>query len=123
MKRIIRDRRLTDEEAAHARAIRTEFASRPNEDQLRAMGYEGPMNLEEFMAFRKKAGDAPLTRQLQAAIAASGQSLYAVAQGSGVSAPSLQRFVLGERGITLETAAKVAAYLGLVLMPDLKAKK
>jgi hypothetical protein len=30
----------------------------------------------------------------------------------------LQRFVDGERGITLETAGKVAAYLGTVLLPD-----
>jgi hypothetical protein len=52
-----------------------------------------------------------------AAIAATGQSLYAIAQASGVAAPVLQRFVNGERGITLETARKLAAYLGLALMP------
>ncbi|HEX5102312.1 MAG TPA: helix-turn-helix domain-containing protein [Pirellulaceae bacterium] len=76
------------------------------------------MSLEEFLEWRKGAGDAPLTRQLQAAIAATGQSLYAVAQASGVAAPVLQRFINGERGITLETAGKLAAYLGLSLMPE-----
>ena len=37
---------------------------------------------------------------------------------SGVAAPVLQRFVNGERGITLETAGKLATYLGLALLPD-----
>jgi len=35
---------------------------------------------------------------------------------SDVSASVLQHFVSGERGITLETAGKVAAHLGLALM-------
>ena len=34
------------------------------------------------------------------------------------AAPVLQRFVNGERGITLETAGKLAVHLGLALMPD-----
>jgi transcriptional regulator with XRE-family HTH domain len=76
------------------------------------------MSIEEYLSWRKGAGDVPLARQLQAAIAATGQSLYAIAQASGVAAPVLQRFVNGERGITLETAGKLAAYLGLALMPD-----
>ena len=76
------------------------------------------MSLDEYLAWRKGAGDAPLASQLQAAIAATGQSLYAIAQASGVAAPVLQRFINGERGITLETAGKLAAYLGLSLLPD-----
>jgi hypothetical protein len=78
----------------------------------------GPMSIEEFLAWRQGAGDAPLARQLQAAIAATGDSLYSIAQGSGVAAPVLQRFVNGQRGITLDTAGKLAAYLGLALLPD-----
>jgi hypothetical protein len=80
--------------------------------------FEGPMSIEEYLAWRKGVGDVPLARQLQAAIAATGQSLYAIAQASGVAAPVLQRFVNGERGITLETAGKLAAYLRLGLMPE-----
>lgn len=86
---------------------------------LRKSGqYAGPMSIEEYLNWRKGAGDAPLAHQLRAAIAATGQSLYAVAQGSGVAAPVLQRFVNGERGITLETAGRIAAYLGLALLPQ-----
>ena len=119
--RVRRNRKLTAEEAAEIRAARAEFASRPSKrDLLQSADYAGPMSLDEYLAWRKGAGDAPLTKQLQAAIAATGLSLYAVAQASGVAAPILQRFVNGERGITLETAAKVADYLGLSLMPGSK---
>ncbi|MCL4207951.1 MAG: hypothetical protein KJ000_36150 [Pirellulaceae bacterium] len=36
------------------------------------------MSIEEYLAWRKGAGDLPLARQLQAAIAATGQSTHAV---------------------------------------------
>jgi hypothetical protein len=117
-RRIRRDRKLTAEEAARIREARAEYASRPSQRQLVESGeYAGPMSLDEYLAWRKGAGDAPLTRQLQAAIAATGQSVYSIAQASGVAQPVLQRFVSGERGITLETAAKLANYLGLSLLP------
>jgi plasmid maintenance system antidote protein VapI len=35
----------------------------------------------------------------------------AIAQGSGVSQSVVNRFVHGERGISLETAAKLGSYL------------
>ena len=121
LQRLRRERKLTADEVAQVRAARSEFASRPSKrDLLKSGDYAGPMSLVEYLAWRKGAGDAPLTKQLQAAIAATGQSLYAVAQASGVAAPVLQRFVNGERGITLETAAKVADYLGLSLLPTSK---
>ena len=117
--RIQRDRKLTAEEVARLRAVRDEFSSRPSKaDLLKSGEYVGPMSLEEHLAWRRSAGDAPLARQLQAALAATGQSLYAIAQASGVAGPVLQRFMNGERGITLETAGRLAAYLGLVLLPD-----
>ena len=119
--RIRRDRKLTTAEVERVREARKEFASKPSKAALINSGdYAGPMSLDEYLAWRKGAGDAPLTRQLQAAIAATGQSLYAVAQASGVAAPILQRFVNGERGITLETAGKLAAHLGLSLLPDVR---
>ena len=70
------------------------------------------------LLFRQGSGDVPLARQLQAAIAATGQSLNSIAKSSAVAAPVLQRFVNDERGITLETAGKIAAYLKSVLLPD-----
>ena len=106
-------------EAARLREARAEFSGRPTKAQLLQSGqYVGPMSIEEYLGWRKGAGDVPLAQQLQAAIAATGQSLYAIARASGVAAPVLQRFVNGQRGITLETAGRLAAYLGLALMPE-----
>ena len=122
-KRIRRDRRLSADEAEQLRAARAEFDSRPSKSELLASDeYAGPMSVEEYLEWRRGSADVPLARQLQAAIAATGQSLYSVAQASGVAPPVLQRFVNGERGITLETAGKLAAYLGLGLLPETKAK-
>ncbi len=119
--RVRRNRKLTPEEAARVREARAEFATKPTKAQfLAAADYVGPMSLEEYLVWRRGAGEAPLTHQLQAAIAATDESLYSIAQGSGVAAPILQRFVNGQRGITLETAGKVAAYLGLALLPERK---
>ncbi|MCI0360408.1 MAG: helix-turn-helix domain-containing protein [Planctomycetaceae bacterium] len=116
--RIRRERKLTPEEIARVRQARAEFADRPGQSKLLATDRAtGPMSIEEYLAWRERAGDAPLTQQLKAAIEATGDSLYSIAQGSGVAAPVLQRFVNGERGITLDTAGKLAAYLGLSLLP------
>ncbi len=118
-KRIRRESTVSADEANRLRAARAEFDSRPSRSELLASDhYVGPMSVEEYLEWRRGAGDSPLTRQLQAAIAATGQSLYSIAQASGIAAPVLQRFVNGERGITLETAGKIAAYLGLELMPE-----
>jgi len=118
-KRIRRNRRLNAGEVARLREARAEFSGRPSKAQLLQSGdYAGPMSIEEYLSWRKGAGDVPLARQLQAAIAATGQSLYSIAQASGVAAPVVQRFVNGQRGITLETAGKLAAYLGLALLPE-----
>lgn len=53
--------------------------------------------------------------QLRRAIKDSGQTEYAIAKESGVSQSIVNRFVSGERGISLETAAKLCAYLKLDL--------
>ena len=117
--RIRRDRKLTADEALKLRDARAEFDSRPTKSKLLESGeYAGPMSMEEYLSWRKTAGDLPLTRQLQAAIGATGQSLYSIAQATGIAAPILQRFINGERGITLDTAGKLAQYLGLALLPD-----
>lgn len=117
--RITRTRRLTPEEAASDRAIRAQFAHRPSKKQLLAAGeYVGPMSLEEYVQWRRNKTNPPLTKQLQAALKACNKTVYAIAKESGVSAPIIQRFLSGDRGITLETAGKLAAYLGLSLLPD-----
>ena len=53
--------------------------------------------------------------QLRKAIADSGETEYAIAKGSGVSQSVVNRFVHGERSISIDTAAKLCAYLGLTL--------
>ncbi len=58
-----------------------------------------------------------IVEQLRQAIANSGQTEYAIAKGSGVSQSVVNRFVNGERGISLETAAKLCSYLDLDLVP------
>ena len=117
--RIRKTKKISADEAARLRAVRSEYCSGPTSHQLLESGeYVGPMSIDEFLSWRKGAGSTPLIGQLKAAIAATPQSLYAISQGSGVAAPILQRFVNGERGITLETAGKVANYLGLVLLPE-----
>jgi plasmid maintenance system antidote protein VapI len=56
-----------------------------------------------------------LVDQLRAAIANSGQTQYRIAKESGVPQPVVNRFMTGERGIGLETASKLCAYLRLRL--------
>jgi plasmid maintenance system antidote protein VapI len=53
---------------------------------------------------------------LRNAILTSGQTEYRVAKESGVAQPILNRFLRRERGISLATAAKLAAYLRLRLV-------
>jgi plasmid maintenance system antidote protein VapI len=52
---------------------------------------------------------------LKQAIEASGETVAAISRGCGVAQPVLHRFVTGERDLTLRTATKLAAYLGLEL--------
>jgi plasmid maintenance system antidote protein VapI len=61
------------------------------------------------MAKKKKT----LTDQLLDAIAETGWSGYRLAKESGVPQQVIQRFLAGERGITLETASRLADALGL----------
>ena len=56
-----------------------------------------------------------LVDELRKAILNSGQTEYRVAKDSGVAQPIVNRFLRGERGISLETAAKLCKYLGLHL--------
>jgi transcriptional regulator with XRE-family HTH domain len=58
-----------------------------------------------------------IVEQLRHAIKHSDQTQYAIAQGSGVSQSVVNRFVHGERTISLETAAKLCEYLDLDLVP------
>jgi len=52
---------------------------------------------------------------LLAAIKKTGLTHYAIGQMAGVSPAGIDRFISGERGISLATAAKLCAVLGLEL--------
>jgi plasmid maintenance system antidote protein VapI len=54
--------------------------------------------------------------QLRRAMRDSGESEYAIAKAAGVPQSVVNRFVSGERGISLTTAAKLCEYLKLELV-------
>lgn len=56
-----------------------------------------------------------LADTLKQAVAATGMSVNAVASQSGVPQAGLQRFLKGQRGMTLDTAERLCAYLQLEL--------
>ena len=64
-----------------------------------------------------------LNDQLRKAIRQSGQSLYAIAKGTGVHYGVIYRFAVGQRDIYLQTASKVADYLELELTKARKRRK
>jgi len=68
-------------------------------------------------SIHSRKGSLTIVDELREAILNSGQTEYRVSKESGVAQPILNRFLRGERGISLETAAKVARYLGLHLAP------
>ena len=53
--------------------------------------------------------------ELRKAITDSKESEYAIAKGSGISQSVLNRFMNGERSISIDTAAKLCLYLKLNL--------
>lgn len=58
-----------------------------------------------------------IIERLRHAIKHSGETQYAIAKGADVSQSVLNRFINGERGISLDTAAKLCQYLDLDLAP------
>lgn len=60
--------------------------------------------------------------QLREAILQGGMSRYALSKLSGVSQGVISHFVNRNRSVTMETAAKLAAVLGLELRPVRKRK-
>lgn len=59
-----------------------------------------------------------ISEQLRQAIHDSGETMYAVARGSGLSFPVVSRFVHGQRDIRLGTADAICEYLRLRLTDE-----
>ncbi len=68
---------------------------------------------------------AKLLDTLRQAIEDSDESRYRIAHGSGVNASQLARLVSGERGLSIESAERLADYLGLeiIVRPKRRARK
>ncbi len=63
-----------------------------------------------------------IAEQLLKAAKDSGRTAYALAKGSDIDRSIMVRYLNGERGLNLETAARLAAYLGLELRPIRKGR-
>jgi len=59
----------------------------------------------------------PINATLLAAIKKTGLTHYAIGQLAGVSPAGIDRFISGERGLSLATASKLCVALGLELRP------
>lgn len=73
------------------------------------------------------AGETPerqtVSGQLRAAILASPESRYRIARATGVTEAALSRFVRGIRSLDLTSVDKLAAHLGLDLVPVRRQRK
>jgi DNA-binding phage protein len=67
--------------------------------------------------------ERPLIRALRDAIEADPRTINAIAVDAGLSAAAVWRFVQGERGLSLDSAAALAETLGLELGPKKGTKR
>jgi plasmid maintenance system antidote protein VapI len=75
------------------------------------------------MSKKRRRRQPDLTEQLRRAIRASGLSAFRIATDANVDRAIMSRFVSGGRGITLNTAGRIARYLGLELRQVRKPKR
>ena len=61
--------------------------------------------------------------QLRQATRDSGQTVNRIATETGIPQPSLHKFAAGQRGLSMDNLATLAAYLGLELRPVKKRGK
>ena len=64
-----------------------------------------------------------LEKQIRSAFKESGMTVYRLAKDSGVPQPVVSRFINAKRGITLATASKLVAVLGLELVQTKERRK
>jgi antitoxin component HigA of HigAB toxin-antitoxin module len=92
-------------------------------DRLAALlAGHSPDRLEAFWS-DVMADPSSLSATIAAIIKARGITSYALSKASGVHGSVIQRFVNGERGLTLETAEKLVQALGLILVEKKPPKK
>ena len=64
-----------------------------------------------------------VTEQVRMAIETSGQTRYAIWKATGIDQAQLSRFMVGERGLSLDALDRLCAHLGLELRVVHKAKQ
>ena len=69
------------------------------------------------MSTKNKHKATDLETSLKQAVCATKLSAHAVAARAGIDVASLLRFMNGQRTLTLTTASRLAAFLGLELQP------
>jgi antitoxin component HigA of HigAB toxin-antitoxin module len=72
---------------------------------------------DEVLMPRKKQEPEPIGETLKAIIRERELTAYRLAQMTGSSIDSIQRWLNGEQGLTLKTVERLAAALDLVLVP------
>jgi transcriptional regulator with XRE-family HTH domain len=75
------------------------------------------------MPSRPRRPRSTLTEALQAAVEASGQSLYAISKETGIAQSILSRFMSNTTRLRLDHADALAAHLGLELRSARKSKR
>lgn len=75
---------------------------------------------EHYVPVNQALSHKDICHHLRRTIEKGEESYYALAKRSGVNAVVISRFACGERDLRLETAAKLAAALGLTLVPGTK---
>lgn len=77
-------------------------------------------------ALMAKKRPKPLTDQLRQAIDDSGLTRYRIAKETGISEPTLSKFYLGQRGLSMEALNALGEFLQLTITtgrkPDKKGK-
>ena len=66
---------------------------------------------------KRRTKPADLAEQLRQALRDCGHTQYEISKGSGIDRAMLVRFLTHERDIRMKTAGKLAAFLGLELVP------
>lgn len=64
---------------------------------------------------RKPKQPETLTDQLRRFLESSGESMYAIAEATGIDKSALSRFLSGERGVSAKALDKLGEHLGLEL--------
>ena len=62
---------------------------------------------------KKSTRRSKLSDQIRQAIETCGVTRYRIAKETGISQPTLSRFMSGERGLTMKALDKLADFLGL----------